>query len=68
MILRLVIKDSQKNIVDVCEMQRYRKDGKRDLFNLEFILDKAYECIGKGLFPIIEFPEAYLPQYNEKGE
>lgn len=68
MIIRLVIKDKNKMIVDICEMERYRRDGKRDLQTLELFLDKAQECIDKCLIPCIEFPEAYLPQYNEKGE
>jgi len=55
--IRLVIKDnSQKGMIqEVCEMDRIRKDGKRDLQTLEWFLDKASEAIDMGLNPVFEF-------------
>jgi len=52
--IRLVIKEKGM-IQEVCEMNRVRKDGKRDLQTLEWFLDKASEAIDKGLNPVFEF-------------
>lgn len=67
MVIRLVIKDKQKMIVEVGEMERYRKDGKRDLQTLEMFLNKAHSAISAGLIPCFEFPDAYLPWNMKQG-
>ncbi len=55
--IRLVIKENfQKGmILEICEMNRIRRDGKRDLQSLEWFLDKASVAIDKGLNPVFEF-------------
>jgi len=55
LIIRLVVKDKQNVILNVYEMRKFRKDGKRDHATIEFFLTKAEEALEKGERPNFEF-------------
>jgi len=59
MVIRLVVKErdwaNRETIVSVYEMQRHRKDGKRDIKGLERLLDLADMAIQRDLIPTFEF-------------
>ena len=59
--IRLVVKDTQEMILSIYEMNRFRKNGKRDHRNLEWFLDTAEDALKKGDVPRFEFLEYKNP-------